>query len=613
MPQNQENENRTVKILMFAVLAAVVLIVLWAGNARFRPEERTEAATTGAQNLSAGWRLYIDGAESGAVDLPYHADVPAGTETEIRRVLPELEEEGTAVCFHSQFQSVEVWAGDHLLYRYDSAATRPFGKATPPHWNLVRIPREHSGDELSIRLQSPYRGFSGSLSPVWMGDSLRLAAYLVRYYLPPFLVCGVILAFGAALIVSSFFLRRLLADVCTLRCLGVFVVLASLWMMSEVEFPDILWNSAFVASLARYLLVMSCPVAYLLYLSHRFPPKYRPWLERLCGLMAINFFALCILQLLDIADFPETVWITHLWMMLMIGVVFFMILKRFREEKPVSLCLVFECAGFVILSVTILAEVVLYYQAEYMRSGNYLRHGMFVYIFCLSTAFFLDVYGKQMEADRIGRELQESRLRLMVSQIQPHFVYNTLSSIRTLIRLDPDRAYQLVYDFAKYLRANIDSIGQEGTIPFSQELGHVKTYCGIEQVRFGDKLKLIYEIGADDFSLPPLTVQPLVENAIKHGIRGKAGAGTVRVRSFYKDGYYVVEVLDDGAGFDMKAERPAGSYGLENIRVRLEEVSNARLEISSIPGKGTKAAIYVPKQADGGESGRKKRTEGGAG
>ncbi|EEG52718.1 sensor histidine kinase, partial [Enterocloster asparagiformis] len=178
----------------------------------------------------------------------------------------------------------------------------------------------------------------------------------------------------------------------------------------------------------------------------------------------------------------------------------------------------------------------------------------------------------------------------------PHFIYNTLSSIRTLIKLDPDRAYNLVYDFSKYLRANIDSIGQGGMIPFAQELEHIRNYCNIEKVRFGDKLALVYEIGPDGFEVPPLTVQPLVENAIKHGIRGKNGDGTVKVSTLEDEHSYMVEVLDDGAGFDPAAGVPKTSAGLENIRLRLQEIAGACLEINSIPGKGTRAIVRIPKQ-----------------
>ena len=274
-----------------------------------------------------------------------------------------------------------------------------------------------------------------------------------------------------------------------------------------------------------------------------------------------------------------------------------MILQRIRKERSLSAYFKLECAGIGFLALSLGAEMVLHYRMEYMRSGDYLRSGLFGYIICLFAALLMDTRKKREEAARMGRELQDSRLRLMISQIQPHFIYNTLSSIRTLIKLDPDRAYSLVYDFSKYLRANIDSIGQGGMIPFARELEHIQNYCNIEKVRFGDKLSLVYDIGPDGFEVPPLTVQPLVENAIKHGIRGKNGGGTVKVRTAEDENSYLVEVLDDGAGFDTGAEVSRSSAGLENIRLRLREIAGAGLEINSIPGKGTRAIVRIPKHA----------------
>ncbi|WP_181995626.1 histidine kinase [Clostridium sp. AM58-1XD] len=363
-----------------------------------------------------------------------------------------------------------------------------------------------------------------------------------------------------------------------------------------MEFPDIIWNSGFSSSLTRYIMAMLSPVAYLVYLLHRFPKRYSPYLRSLCYLFSANFFISVTLQLTDKVDFAESVWITHICFFIMVITLSAIIIHRFYKEKPVSLDFKLECVGMILLTCAIAVEVYLYYRLEYMMSGSFLRFGLFVYISCLAAALIMDSRNRREEAIRVGQELQNSRLRLMISQIQPHFIYNTLSSVRTLIKIDPDKAYDLVYDFSKYLRANIDSIGQDGMIPFSRELEHIKNYCGIEKLRFGDKLSLVYHIEADDFLVPPLTVQPLVENAIKHGIRGKSGIGTVKVHSFEEDTCYVIEVLDNGAGFDTSAEAPRNSAGLKNIQFRLEKIADARLEISSIPEKGTRAVVILPKK-----------------
>lgn len=594
MSDRETKKNRIVYMLFFASMILTAVLVIWAGEVRFQYRKNHVERPV---NISDGWTLVRGGQEAETISLP--SQVPAGPDEEIviTRRIPSIESEGTAVCFHTSFSAVQVFAGEDLLYRYDTGSTRPIGKASPSRWNLVKIPDEYSGELLSIRIRSPYSRYSGELTSVWFGDLLELTGYLVRRYLPQLLVCGAFTMLGAGLIVSSVYLRSMLRDVCTLRCLGIFIVLVSFWMMSEVDFPDILWDLSFLAYLSRYLLVMVCPLPYLMYLLHRFPERYGNCFRMLAALFSINFFVLTTLQLLDAADLAETIWITHIWVLVMLACIFVIIFKRSRRERPVSFDFKLEFIGILLLAVGILAEIRLYYLKEYMRSGDYLRLGLFAYAGCLFTALIFDIRNKREEADRTGKELQESRLRLMVSQIRPHFIYNTLSSIRTLIKLDPDQAYDLVYEFSKYLRANIDSIGQEGTIPFSKELEHIKSYCRIEQTRFGKKLSVLFEIEEEQFFVPPLTIQPLVENAIKHGIRGKEGTGTVKIHTYKNENGYLIEVVDDGAGFDAEAGSGPGSAGLTNIRIRLNEIADSSLEITSIPGKGTKAVVYVPKRS----------------
>ena len=607
----ENRENRPAYILFLAAMAVAAILIIWSGNRRFEVWSEQMAQNAVPVNFSDGWTLVLDGKEQGVISVPYKAEVARGKPVTLQRALPPTGDVEYAVSFHTVASIVEAKVGDRLIYRYDTAIDRPFGKAAPNHWNIMQIPADCGGKTLTLTISSPYRNSSGVLSPIWMGPPLRITAYLMQQYIPQMMSCGVFLVLGAAIFASAIWLRRMLVDASTVRCLGMFVMLSSIWMMSEVELPDFIWEHEFSLAMSRHLLAMICPLPYLFYLMHRFPKEYQPVMRKLSYLFAANFFIVTVLQMTDTADFMEMEWTTHICLAIMFFAMLFMILRRFRTERPVSVYFKLECVGITLLSLSIGVEIWMYYQMEYMKSGDYLRGGLFAYIVCLFVALLMDTQHKREEALQVGRELQDSRLRLMISQIQPHFIYNTLSSVRTLIKLDPDRAYDLVYDFSKYLRANIDSIGQSGMIPFSEELEHIKNYCNIEKVRFGDRLSVVYKIGTDRFDVPPLTVQPLVENAIKHGLRRKSGAGTVMVRTYEEEGGCAVEVLDDGVGFDTEAPLPEHSAGLGNIRFRLREIAGARLTISSIPGKGTRAVVHLPvdenegmRKADDGERGQ---------
>ena len=146
------------------------------------------------------------------------------------------------------------------------------------------------------------------------------------------------------------------------------------------------------------------------------------------------------------------------------------------------------------------------------------------------------------------------RIQIMLSQIQPHFLLNSLEVIRRLYRKNPEKADKALLKFERYLRGNMDSLTREGLIPFRTELEHTRTYLELEQLRFPDELHIVYDLQCTEFSLPPLTLQPLAENAVRHGVREKtSGEGTVTIAAREYGDRYEISVTDDGNGFDPDA------------------------------------------------------------
>ncbi len=189
--------------------------------------------------------------------------------------------------------------------------------------------------------------------------------------------------------------------------------------------------------------------------------------------------------------------------------------------------------------------------------------------------------------------LAEQRIRIMMSQIRPHFLYNTLSTIQALCLTDPKEAHEITGKFGKYLRMNLNSLEQPELIPFEQEIRHTKIYAEIEMVRFPN-ISVEYEIGYSDFCLPALTVQPMVENAIRHGVRNRE-KGTVTVTADKTDNGVVISVVDNGVGFEVNNIRSEGDHiGIRNVRERIEKMCGGTLEVKSIPGAGTTVVITLP-------------------
>ena len=206
---------------------------------------------------------------------------------------------------------------------------------------------------------------------------------------------------------------------------------------------------------------------------------------------------------------------------------------------------------------------------------------------------------KELEMEKIvlNAQLSESRISTMMSQIRPHFIYNTLGSIEQLCKIDPPKAGELVHNFAKYLRGNFGELDNPKPILMSQEMEHVHHYISIENVRFPD-MTFSFEMNSDDFHIPALTVQPIVENAIKHGLMKLQKGGVIRVVTYETDTEYCISVEDDGVGFDTGALLDDRKHvGLRNIRERLKVMVNGTLEIESTVGVGTKVVVKIPKEA----------------
>ena len=199
------------------------------------------------------------------------------------------------------------------------------------------------------------------------------------------------------------------------------------------------------------------------------------------------------------------------------------------------------------------------------------------------------------------RLLLAAKIESLKSQINPHFLFNTLTSIASLIRSQPETARMLIIRLSALLRRLLRS--HEHFVTLREELESVDEYLDIEVVRFGSKLKVSKEIDPATLALivPSMILQPLVENSIKHGLSRKVGPGSIMIRSHRENGRAVIEIEDDGMGFlPDRLEQPMSSgIGLSNVRERLRVIYGAayQLKLTSEPGKGTLARIEVPEIA----------------
>ena len=221
--------------------------------------------------------------------------------------------------------------------------------------------------------------------------------------------------------------------------------------------------------------------------------------------------------------------------------------------------------------------------------------------FSLSTLsmFFIILHDQAEQNMRQQQEIAHQRSSIMILQMRPHFIYNTMMSIYYLCKLDPDLAQQVTLDFTTYLRRNFTALASEKPIPFSEELEHTRTYLAVEQAQFDDMLFIDYDTPHVDFRLPPLTLQPIAENAVKHGMNPDSAPLRIRITTRRTGSGSEIIVEDNGPGFDPEdgfkpTDDSEPHVALKNIRERLEIMCNGKMTIVPREGGGTLVRVTIP-------------------
>lgn len=282
-------------------------------------------------------------------------------------------------------------------------------------------------------------------------------------------------------------------------------------------------------------------------------------------------------------------------------------LSQFIMIPPLIACCVLEIRhgsdrapySYMLVFITVLLDLA--GVGASMYSHGTCTKAAFVLVFALymikTVALIIKDYQGAARAEKMEKELEDNRISIMLSQIQPHFLYNALTTIKHLCRQKDPRAEGVVTSFAKYLRGNMDSLTNKEPIPFTSELAHLESYLAIERLRF-PKVNIVYDIAAENFLLPALTVQPMVENAIRYGVTQKeSGEGSVKVSSWEDAAAWYICIADDGVGFDAAAVNHDGRshIGISNTKARLGAMCSGELSIQSEIGVGTRVTIKLPK------------------
>ncbi len=215
------------------------------------------------------------------------------------------------------------------------------------------------------------------------------------------------------------------------------------------------------------------------------------------------------------------------------------------------------------------------------------------YFFYLSAIQYTEL---REELSRSEILLERNKSNLLMAQIRPHFVNSNLAVIRSLCYEDTEKAVEMIDHFSTYLRENIRQIDDSRLIPFTSEMESVDNYLFLEKQRFGDRIAVETDLSVTDFEIPPLSVQTIVENAVRHGISMTGRKGTIRIITKKENDEILLSVRDDGCGFDPAAVEFDGSQhvGIRNVKDRIFRLLGGRVDVESKVGEGTVVTFHIP-------------------
>lgn len=381
---------------------------------------------------------------------------------------------------------------------------------------------------------------------------------------------------------------------------GFYSFMGALWCLTDSLYPyvTLIITPSWVAVIIEIVGILLFPIALATVMLYYMRGKHtRRIMKGVLSTEIVTAIVCCCLQILGVYDIIEQQVFINIVTFFCIWIAMLSVILEFKHYRDSHILLLF----FTVLPVFIcntIDEINRFY--PFMPQRELKQYGFAISAILL--IFQLVSYAnaelkKEAEMIALERELEESRIQIMLSQIQPHFLYNSLVGIKQLIDTNPKKATVALEHFSYYLRRNLDSLSKRDLISFQQEIQHVQDYLYLEKMRFPKKLKVELELHHKQFSLPPLCVQTLVENAIRNGILKKKGGGTVLIKSEEVGDNSIIKIVDDGIGFDpsMIKEDGRSHTGIENVRNRLHVQCNATLDIKSEINVGTTIVITIPK------------------
>ncbi len=464
------------------------------------------------------------------------------------------------------------------------------GRTPGNYWLTLPISPDDAGKTLRVTLTPVYQSVRG-IEPDFLVMDRQMLLHLE--VLPDeaavLLLSCVTAAMGFFLMLLALSLGLAVRDRQRVFYLGAFSCAAGVWKLCGLSVVPLLldWYGRqkllWYVGATAYLLMLVLSLRLLTVIQDREHDR----LGRLCCYFSVfGTLVLLALQVLGVADLhdaliPFGIGMAALHLIALLG------------QKPERAALLWLLPTFAALGL----DLVLFSIKGQAPIAPVFLIWVALNLFARGFGFLRDAIRRERELREKDEQLRGAKMQNLINQIRPHFIYNTLASVSMLCDSDPQRAGEVVANFNNYLQANFTAIAATEPIAFVSELEHTKAYLNVQKALYVSKLTVEYDTDYITFRLPPLTLQPIVENSVKHGISQTHRPERIFICSRAVDGGAEILIEDDGTRYEPSSDGTA-HVGLENVRERLVLMCGGTLEIGPRAGGGTLVRIFVPKEPE---------------
>ncbi len=587
------SSNRTNHYAKCAVLCVIVGILLWSFTSDLYTAQKFTIEST---PLDGVWSQQI-GDE--IISLDSVSDVQTGEAGEalvLLTTLPDLYE-NKSLFFYTKDVEVAVYLDDVLLYTFAMEDDFAFLQTPGNTWHNIILPETAGGQTLRLVLSSNFENrYQSTVSTLYLASrnetvSILLSREGLRIIMSVVLVIMAIIAYVDTFLWDRNIFKRFFFS------LGNLYLAAAIWLIGMYGYLDYFFQQPIVSYLLSMLAAIFIPVTVYEFVKDLYPTKsilvtslgFFVWGNVALQLVLQFVFGISLLCLLPLTAF---VYVFGSLCCIVLLVRVHLPQYRLREKHPLQFSLSSTIIFFIGALLEIWVMVALPERTDLL--GVCSVSGLVLYL--IVNQFAITRMESNIDVEKLLIEENYNKLinTSLIQQIKAHFFFNTLNSISALCKSDAAQADYAINLFAKYMRSYMHLIDKQENIPFSQELSLVEASLGIEKLRFANKFDYQLHLDCTDFLVPPLCIQPLVENACIHGLRGHPDGGQLTLYSSRTSDTFVVTVQDNGTGFDPAQLEASESIGLKNLEKRVQMMAGGTLTISSTIGEGTLATLTFP-------------------